>query len=48
VSGDGKAVLAAVGCGGMPSLVGYVETIRFRGGKPHVIARRPCRASWNR
>jgi hypothetical protein len=48
LGGDGKAVLAAVGCGGMPSLVGYVETIPFRGGKPHVIARGPCRASWNR
>jgi Tol biopolymer transport system component len=48
LSGNGKTVLAAVGCGGTPSLVGYVETIPFAGGKPHVIARGPCRAGWSR
>jgi hypothetical protein len=47
LSANGKTVLAAVGCGGLPSLVGYVETIPFAGGKPHVIVRGPCRASWN-
>jgi Tol biopolymer transport system component len=47
LSGDGKTVLAAVGCGGTTSPVGYVETIPFGGGKPHVIVRGPCRASWN-
>jgi Tol biopolymer transport system component len=47
LSSNGKTVLAAVGCGGLPSLIGYVETIPFAGGKPHVIVRGPCRASWN-
>jgi hypothetical protein len=47
LSGNGRTVLAAVGCGGLPSLIGYVETIPFAGGKPHVIVRGPCRASWN-
>jgi hypothetical protein len=48
LSSNGKTVLAAVGCGGMPGLIGYVETIPFAGGKPHVIVRGPCRASWSR
>jgi len=47
LSADGKTVLAAVGCGGVPGSAGYVETIPFAGGKPHVIVRGPCRASWN-
>lgn len=47
LSTDGKTVLAAVGCGGMPSPYGYIETIPFAGGKPHVITKGPCRASWN-
>lgn len=47
LSSDGKTVLAAVGCGGVPGLIGFVETIPFAGGKPHVIVRGPCRASWN-
>jgi Tol biopolymer transport system component len=47
LSRSGKTVLAAVGCGGVPGLLGYVETIPFAGGKPHVIVRGPCRASWN-
>jgi Tol biopolymer transport system component len=47
LSGDGKTVLAAVGCGGTPSPVGFVETIPFAGGTPRVIVRGPCRASWN-
>ena len=47
LSSNGKTVLAAVGCGGVPGLIGYVETIPFTGGKPHVIVRGPCRASWN-
>ena len=47
LSNDGQTVLAAVGCGGMPRPYGYLETIPFAGGKPHVIVRGPCRASWN-
>jgi Tol biopolymer transport system component len=47
LSADGKTVLAAVGCGGVPGSAGYVETIPFAGGKPRVIVRGPCRASWN-
>lgn len=47
LSRDGKTVLASVGCGGTLSPYGYVETIPFAGGKPHLIARGPCRASWN-
>lgn len=47
LSRDGKTVLASVGCGGTASPYGYVETIPFAGGRPHVIARGPCRASWN-
>lgn len=47
LSRDGKTVLASVGCGGRVGPYGYVETIPFAGGKPHVIARGPCRASWN-
>jgi Tol biopolymer transport system component len=47
LSSDGRTVLAAVGCGGMPGPYGYVETIPFSGGRPHVIVRGPCGASWN-
>ncbi len=47
LSRNGRAVLAAVGCGGIPSPYGYVETIPFAGGSPHVIVRGPCRASWD-
>ena len=47
LSRNGKTVLAAVGCGGIPSPYGYVETIPFAGGAPHVIVHGPCRASWN-
>jgi Tol biopolymer transport system component len=47
LSRDGTTVLAAVGCGGIPSPYGFIETIPFAGGKPTVIARGPCRASWN-
>jgi Tol biopolymer transport system component len=48
LSRDGKMILAAIGCGGMVSPFGIVETLPFGGGKPNVIARGPCRASWNR
>jgi hypothetical protein len=41
-------VLAAIGCGGMASSFGIVETLPFSGGSPNVIVRGPCRASWNR
>jgi len=47
LSRDGTTILAAVGCGGTSSPFGRVETIPFAGGRPTVIARGPCRASWN-
>ncbi len=47
LSRDGRTVLASIGCGGMIGPYGVVETIPFAGGKPHVIVRGPCRASWN-
>lgn len=47
LSRDGKTILAAIGCGGTQSPFGRVETIPFAGGRPTVIARGPCRASWN-
>ena len=47
LSADGKTVLASIGCGGRIGPYGVVETIPFAGGKPHVIVRGPCRASWN-
>lgn len=47
LSRDGKTALASVGCGGTPAPYGYLETIPFAGGRPHVIVRGPCRASWN-
>lgn len=47
LSADGRWVLAAIGCGGTFSLRGVVERIPFAGGEPEVIARGPCRASWN-
>jgi Tol biopolymer transport system component len=47
LSRDGKTILAAIGCGGTISPFGRVETIPFAGGRPTVIARDPCRASWN-
>jgi Tol biopolymer transport system component len=47
LSRDGKTILAAIGCGGTASPFGRVETIPFAGGRPTVIARGPCRASWN-
>jgi Tol biopolymer transport system component len=47
LSRDGRTVLAAIGCGGMISPFGVVETLPFAGGKPQVIVKGPCRASWN-
>jgi Tol biopolymer transport system component len=47
LSRDGTTILAAIGCGGTASPIGHVETIPFAGGRPTVIARGPCRASWN-
>jgi Tol biopolymer transport system component len=47
LSRDGTTILAAIGCGGTSSPFGRVETIPFAGGLPTVIARGPCRASWN-
>lgn len=47
LSRDGRTILAAVGCGGTLSPYGYIETVPFGGGKPRVIVRGPCRASWN-
>lgn len=48
LSRDGTIVLAAIGCGGTASPYGVIETLPFAGGKPQVIAKGPCRASWNR
>jgi Tol biopolymer transport system component len=47
LSRDGRTVLAAVGCGGLFSVRGFVEEIAFTGGAPQVLVRGPCRASWN-
>jgi Tol biopolymer transport system component len=47
LSRDGTTILAAIGCGGTTSPFGRVETIPFAGGRSTVIARGPCRASWN-
>ncbi len=47
ISRNGTTILAAIGCGGTISPFGRVETIPFAGGRPTVIARGPCRASWN-
>jgi Tol biopolymer transport system component len=47
LSRDGSTILAAVGCGGTLSPYGYIETLPFGGGKPHVLVRGPCRASWS-
>lgn len=47
ISYDGRTVLAAIGCGGMIGPAGVVETIPFAGGKPTVVVKGPCRASWN-
>jgi Tol biopolymer transport system component len=48
LSRDGTTVLAAIGCGGLISPHGIIETLPFAGGEPTVIATGPCRASWNR
>jgi dipeptidyl aminopeptidase/acylaminoacyl peptidase len=47
LSRDGKTVLAAIGCGGLISPSGVVETLPFAGGRAHVLVKGPCRASWN-
>jgi hypothetical protein len=47
LSKDGETILAAIGCGGLASPLGRVETLPFAGGDPHVILTGPCRASWN-
>ena len=47
LSRDGKTILAAIGCGGLTSPYGVVETLPFAGGRAHVIVKGPCRASWN-
>jgi Tol biopolymer transport system component len=48
LSSDGRTVLAAIGCGGLISPYGVVETLPFAGGEPKVIVKGPCRANWNR
>jgi Tol biopolymer transport system component len=48
LSRDGRTILAAIGCGGMSSPFGVVEALPFAGGKPRVLVKGPCRASWNR
>jgi hypothetical protein len=47
LSHDGKTVLASVGCGGSVLRTAYLETFPLGGGKPKVIVRGPCWASWN-
>ena len=47
LSRNGKTILAAIGCGGLVSPFGVVETLPFTGGRAHVIVKGPCRASWN-
>jgi Tol biopolymer transport system component len=47
LSRNGKTVLAAIGCGGLVTIRGIVETIPFSGGPPTTIVRGPCGASWN-
>ena len=47
LSRDGKTILAAIGCGAAIASRGLVETIPFGGGRPTVVVRGPCRASWN-
>jgi hypothetical protein len=46
LSRDGTTVLADIGCGGTISPYGTIETIPFAGGRPSVIVRGPCRATW--
>jgi Tol biopolymer transport system component len=47
LSRDGHTVLASIGCGGLASPYGLLETIPFAGGRPTVIVRGPCAASSN-
>lgn len=48
LSRDGKTVLALRGCSlYIVDAEGTVETIPLAGGKPHVVARGPCAATWN-
>jgi Tol biopolymer transport system component len=47
LSRNGKTVLAGIGCGELISPFGVIESIPFRGGVPHVLARGPCRATSN-
>jgi TolB protein len=47
LSQDGRTVLAAIGCGDNPAAPGLLETIPFAGGRPTIIERGACRASWN-
>jgi hypothetical protein len=47
LSRDGRTVLASIGCGGLASPYGVVETIPFAGGKRTIIVRGPCAASSN-
>jgi Tol biopolymer transport system component len=47
LSSDGRAMLAAVGCGDSPYSLGHLERIPFFGGERRVIVRGPCRGSWS-
>lgn len=46
LSRNGRAVLAAIGCGETMSPYGVVEAIPFAVGPATAIARGRCRASW--
>lgn len=47
LSHDGETALASIGCGGNLGRNAYVETIPVGGGKPRVIVKGPCFATWN-
>ena len=47
LSRNARTVVAAIGCGGLASPYGAIQTIPFAGGHPRVIVRAPCRANSN-
>jgi len=47
VSRDGRSILAGLGCGGVAATTGSIEVVPADGGDARIVARGPCRASWN-
>lgn len=47
VSADGRTILATTGHGGQIGCGGVIETIPYAGGRPRVLLRHMCNASWN-